>query len=48
MLRENQIGRTFYERLGGRVVREKPLEEFPGAEKYVEVGYGWSDTSPLR
>lgn len=48
VLRENAIGRGFYERLGGRAVREKPLEEFPGAQDHVEVGYGWSDTSPLR
>ncbi|HEV8536786.1 MAG TPA: GNAT family N-acetyltransferase [Candidatus Limnocylindria bacterium] len=48
VLRENAIGRRFYERLGGRVVREKPLEEFPGAQDHVEVGYGWLDTSPLR
>ena len=47
VLRENQIGRGFYERLGGTRVREKPLEEFPGAEEHIEVGYGWSDTLPL-
>jgi hypothetical protein len=48
VLRENTIGRRFYERLGGRIVREKPLEEFPGAADHIEIGYGWSDTSPLR
>jgi hypothetical protein len=48
VLRENAIGRGFYERLGGRAVREKPLEEFPGAQDHIEIGYGWSDTSPLR
>ena len=48
VLRENAVGRGFYERLGGRAVREKPLEEFPGAADHIEVGYGWSDTSPLR
>ena len=47
VLRENAIGRGFYERLGGRAVREKPLEEFPGAEEHVEVGYGWKDTTQL-
>ena len=47
VLRENQIGRGFYERLGGTPVREKPLEEFPGAEDHIEVGYGWKDTRPL-
>ncbi|HKC91012.1 MAG TPA: GNAT family N-acetyltransferase [Candidatus Limnocylindria bacterium] len=47
VLRENQIGRGFYERLGGTPVREKPLEEFPGAEEHVEVGYGWKDSRRL-
>ena len=47
VLRENQIGRRFYERLGGTVVREKPLEEFPGAEEHIEVAYGWKDTRAL-
>jgi len=47
VLRENQIGRGFYERLGGTAVREKQLEEFPGAEEHVEVGYGWKDTRGL-
>jgi GNAT superfamily N-acetyltransferase len=47
VLRENQIGRGFYERLGGTPVREKPLEEFPGAEEYIEIAYGWKDTRPL-
>jgi ribosomal protein S18 acetylase RimI-like enzyme len=47
VLRENAIGRGFYERLGGTPVREKPLEEFPGAEEHVEIGYGWKDTRTL-
>jgi ribosomal protein S18 acetylase RimI-like enzyme len=47
VLRENQIGRGFYDSLGGMPVREKPLDEFPGAENYVEIGYGWKDTRPL-
>ena len=48
VLRENGIGRGFYERLGGRAVREKPLL-MPGlGEGYVEVGYGWLDTAALR
>lgn len=47
VLRENRIGRGFYDRLGGRPVREKPLEEFPGAEEHVEVAYGWTDLSSL-
>lgn len=48
VLRENQIGRGFYERMGGRPVREKPLEEFPGAENHVEIAYCWDDTAALR
>jgi ribosomal protein S18 acetylase RimI-like enzyme len=48
VLRENAIGRAFYERLGGVPAREKPLAEVPGAEDRVEIGYGWSDTAPLR
>lgn len=47
VLRENQIGRGFYERLGGTPIREKPLEEFPGAENHIEIAYGWKDTRPL-
>jgi GNAT superfamily N-acetyltransferase len=47
VLRENLIGRRFYERLGGRPVREKPLD-LAGAEKNIEIGYGWLDTAPLR
>jgi hypothetical protein len=47
VLRENKIGRGFYERLGGIPVREKPLEEFAGAEEHVEIGYGWKDTRAL-
>ena len=47
VLRENRIGRGFYEHIGGAPVREKPLEEFPGAEEHVEIGYGWTDTRAL-
>jgi GNAT superfamily N-acetyltransferase len=47
VLRENQIGRGFYVRIGGTPVREKPLEEFPGAEEHIEIGYGWKDTRSL-
>jgi ribosomal protein S18 acetylase RimI-like enzyme len=47
VLRENRIGRGFYEHIGGAAVREKPLEEFPGAEEHIEIGYGWTDTRAL-
>ncbi len=47
VLRENQIGRTFYERLGGIARREKPVD-MPGIpEGHVEVAYCWDDTAAL-
>ena len=48
VLRENRIGRGFYDGIGGTPVREKPLDEFYGADDYVEVGYGWKDTRSLQ
>ena len=45
VLRENLIARSFYERLGGRVVGEQK-EERPDAI-LVEVAYGWDDLSVL-
>jgi ribosomal protein S18 acetylase RimI-like enzyme len=47
VLRENTIGRGFYDRIGGIPVREKPLEELPGATEHIEIGYGWKDTRAL-
>jgi GNAT superfamily N-acetyltransferase len=48
VLRENSIGRGFYERIGGVARREKPVE-MPGIpEGYVEIAYCWDDTAPLR
>jgi ribosomal protein S18 acetylase RimI-like enzyme len=47
VLRENTIGRGFYERLGGRPIREKPLE-MRGLEDQIEVAYAWRDTAALR
>jgi len=47
VLRENSIGRAFYDRLGGIARREKPVE-MPGIpEGHVEVAYCWDDTAPL-
>jgi hypothetical protein len=47
VLRENRIGRAFYERLGGVPRREKPVD-MPGIpEGHVEVAYCWDDTAPL-
>ncbi len=37
--------RAFYEKLGGRVVREK--EEVYDGKLLTEVGYGWIDPEPL-
>ena len=47
VLRENAIGRGFYEPMGGWPVRDKPLEDVSGAEEHIEVGYGWMDTAQL-
>jgi GNAT superfamily N-acetyltransferase len=38
--------RGFYERLGGRYLREQPLD-IDGVP-IMEVAYGWPDTAPLR
>jgi L-amino acid N-acyltransferase YncA len=47
VLRENRDARAFYERLGGLLLREKPLA-WPGSKAAVEVAYGWTDTAALR
>ena len=47
VLRENQIGRAFYERLGGIPRREKPVDMRGIPEGYFEVAYGWADTRAL-
>ena len=41
VLRDNAPGRAFYERLGGRLLGEKPIEL--GGATLVEVAYGWPD-----
>ena len=47
VLRENRIGRSFYERLGGVPRREKPVD-MPGIpEGHVEIAYCWDDTKAL-
>ncbi|HEX9266325.1 MAG TPA: GNAT family N-acetyltransferase [Candidatus Limnocylindria bacterium] len=47
VLRENRIGRAFYEGLGGVPRREKPVD-MPGIPKcHVEVAYCWDDTAAL-
>jgi len=46
VLRDNGPARAFYERLGGRYVREHPLEI--GGATVTEVSYGWRDTVKFR
>jgi len=47
VLRDNVRARGFYERLGGRYLRERPLDLGPGLSA-PEVAYIWRDTLPLR
>lgn len=47
VLRANVLARGFYERLGGRYLRERPLDLGPGMD-VPEVSYLWPDTAPLR
>ena len=37
----NGAARRFYERLGGRLVAERPIDV--GSHPFVEVAYGWSE-----
>ncbi len=41
VLRDNHPARAFYERMGGKYVREKPIQI--GEQTYIEVAYGWKD-----
>jgi len=45
VLRENAPSRRFYERLGGRHIRDEE-RELEGA-RITESGYGWDDIAPL-
>jgi len=45
VLADNLGGRRFYERLGGRVLRERPLEIFGVTVR--ELAYGWDDLHTL-
>jgi ribosomal protein S18 acetylase RimI-like enzyme len=47
VLRENRIGRAFYERLGGVARREKPVDMRGIPAGHVEVAYCWEDTAGL-
>ena len=44
-LRDNWRARSFYEKLGGRRISERPLD-FDGTV-VMEVAYGWTDLGPL-
>lgn len=39
VLKENSSGRSFYERLGGRLVAEKSIQI--GSKTFAELAYGW-------
>lgn len=45
VLKDNLLARRFYEALGGKYLREKPIEI--GAQSLLEVAYGWDDLSAL-
>jgi ribosomal protein S18 acetylase RimI-like enzyme len=45
VLRENGAARSFYERLGGALIAEKP--EALSSAMMTEVAYGWHDLRPL-
>jgi GNAT superfamily N-acetyltransferase len=47
VLRENRPARSFYERMGGVYLRERPLDMGLGVE-VPEVSYLWRDTIGLR
>jgi ribosomal protein S18 acetylase RimI-like enzyme len=44
-LEVNDVGRRFYERLGGRVVRTDSVTR--GPHTFPTVGYGWADIASL-
>lgn len=44
-LRDNWRARRFYEKLGGRLIADRPLD-FDGT-RIMEVAYGWTDVTPL-
>ncbi len=46
VLRDNTAARAFYEAIGGRYLREHPLDI--AGVSLPEVAYGWPDTSSLR
>lgn len=44
-LRDNWKARRFYEKMGGKLVSDRPLN-FDGTQ-VMEVAYGWGDITPL-
>lgn len=45
VLKENYPAREFYEAIGGKMLKEKPIEI--ARALYTEVAYGWDDISRL-
>ena len=41
VLKDNFSSRKFYETLGGKILREKPIEI--GSQTFIEVAYEWKD-----
>ncbi len=47
VLRENDASRTFYERMGGRHLRDRDTDREIEAVTITESGYAWDDVSGL-
>jgi ribosomal protein S18 acetylase RimI-like enzyme len=45
VLKDNLPARKFYEALGGKCLREKPIQI--GEQSLIEVAYGWDDLNTL-
>ncbi|MEW6092378.1 MAG: GNAT family N-acetyltransferase [Chloroflexota bacterium] len=45
VLKDNFPARKFYEALGGKYLREKPIQI--GEQSLIEVAYGWNDLNTL-
>ncbi len=47
VLRENQPSRLFYERMGGRHLRDRDVDREIEGVTIIESGYAWADVSAL-
>ena len=45
VLKDNLPSRKFYEAVGGKYLREKPIEI--GSQTFIEVAYGWKDVPSI-